>query len=97
MSDTTSKKHHAVETIRAITAKHGSVIGVEALELKPGAVVLLVAKFAPHIDARFLEELHRSLTLLAEGLQAEGVRACGIALPDGVDLLTYEIPDTATA
>lgn len=91
----TAKPAGAIERLRELSAAHGGVLGAEAIEFKPGAVVLLVATFPPFADPDLVKQLHECMGMLADELQSQGVRGVCVALPEALKLNLFEIPESA--
>lgn len=94
-NDAAPKRNEAVARIREIIAGRTDLFGAEAVEFKPGAVVLLVLTYSPIISAHDLDMMRPAILSVAEALQVEGVRAVCCMFPKDVSLSAFEVSDTA--
>lgn len=70
------------------------LLGAEAIELRPDAVLLVVLRPSEAMGLREIDDVRRAFGALSEMLQAEGVRAVACIVPPGFALDVIEVPPT---
>lgn len=80
----------ALGKIRAALKGH-DLLGAEAIELKPGAVVLVVLRHPVHTSAIAVDDLRKTAGEIAKILQGERIGACAVVLPEGFALDVIEV------
>lgn len=86
--------NEAIGKIRAALKGH-DLLGAEAIDLKPGAVVLVVLRPPATASPSDIEAVGRTWGAMAEMLQAEGVRAVACCVPHGFALDVIEVAGEA--
>lgn len=80
----------ALGKIRAALKGH-DLLGAEAIDLQPGAVVLVVLRHPNHIDRAQHAGICAAALALADDLKEQGIRACAAVVPDGFGLDVIEV------